>query len=345
MHEQYILRSGHHAMTCESWSSLTSPDAPPSNILLTIDQSEYENFRTFTRTLLRRSRLARIIVDEAHLILTHQKFRPIMGLLKWLGGLGVQIVLQTATLPPSLVGRLFEAFGITTGLVCRTPTPRPNISFQVVRTKLTVRDATCREYRKAAAQPETKRILIFCRTREETHYYSSELGISSCSAAMTSPEISLLLAKFRQGVVTAIACTSILGVALDVAEVTHVLHPGFPIDVISFIQEVGRAGRLKHFSHAWSTVILPLYLGSEVYPDPDLFGVRLLHHSLLDDEVCRRIALQLFLDGVAVPCSMLEGNTQLCDVCLKRSQAISVHDMPSIFPSSLIDKYIKPVGQ
>lgn len=318
--------------------------APPLNILLTIDQSEYENFRTFTRKLLTHARLARIIVDEAHLVLTHASFRPIMSILQWIGGLGVQIVLQTATLPPSLVGKLFSTFGITTAVVCRTPTPRPNISFNVVRTKLTIKDATCQEFRRVTDLPETQRVLIFCRTRGETDYYASELHIPSCSASMTKEQITELLGGFRTGSVKAIATTCILGVGLDVPEVTHVLHPGLPRDAIAFIQEVGRAGRSQTFSRAWSIVILPEFMEREQYPDPDVFGVQLLHESLTDDETCRRITLQMFLDGVALPCSMIEGNTHMCDVCQSKSK-LKPRNGDCDFPLSIIDKYVTPVGK
>ncbi|EKM74312.1 hypothetical protein AGABI1DRAFT_26805, partial [Agaricus bisporus var. burnettii JB137-S8] len=53
-----------------------------------------------------------------------------------------------------------------------------------------------------------------------------------------------VLRSFRdEPSVRALATTSILGVGLDIPSVTHTIHVGFPRDVISYIQEAGRAGR------------------------------------------------------------------------------------------------------
>jgi superfamily II DNA helicase RecQ len=76
--------------------------------------------------------LGRVIVDEAHLAMTHQAFRDIMKMLKWLSAMGVQIVLMSASVRPSLEGLLFEKFGITNYVICRERTSRPNICYSVV---------------------------------------------------------------------------------------------------------------------------------------------------------------------------------------------------------------------
>ncbi|KAF8235417.1 hypothetical protein L208DRAFT_1109907, partial [Tricholoma matsutake] len=49
--------------------------------------------------------------------------------------------------------------------------------------------------------------------------------------------------KFRLGEERRLCCSSILGVGLDFPNITHVIHRGYPHNVISFVQETGRMGR------------------------------------------------------------------------------------------------------
>jgi hypothetical protein len=57
--------------------------------------------------------LTQVIIDEAHLALSHNHFCHIMHTCKWLSSLSCQIVLLLGSCDPSLVKELFVQFGIT----------------------------------------------------------------------------------------------------------------------------------------------------------------------------------------------------------------------------------------
>jgi superfamily II DNA or RNA helicase len=319
MHEQYLNRCRRYRLTCDKWHPSSTVPNTPQNLLVTIEATESERFHQFLLQLNQEGRLARVILDEAHLILTHDDFRPVMSTLTWLGEQAIQLVLLTATLPPALQTKLFQAVSLTGPLLLRLPTPRPNISFRVVRVpaKEDLEPHVVNVHQQALVEGD--KILIFCSSRSLVDSYSQTLGVPGLHAQYSSEEIHDTIARFRAGEVRTIVATCILGVGLDVPAVTHVIHAGLPYDVISFAQEVGRLGRDKDTRKAWSVVVShPNQFRKE--PQEDLYGGKLMMEWFRDDRTCRRIALQTFLDGHAVPCAMLGPDVHLCDNCETKSQ-------------------------
>jgi hypothetical protein len=318
MHEQYHLRCKSHSMTCETWTQDTSPDTPPQHILATIEHTDTARFHKFVARLVAARRISRAVADEAHLALTHDSFRAVMDTLKWLGSIGCQIVLLSATVGPSLVENLFEKYGITQYTICREPTARPNISYNVIRTKHPQQTLDAR-VREVLNQPGNDKAIIFCRSRDDTQSTAERLGLPFCHGYMQREEINAVLDQLRNGAVRAIVCTSVLGVALDVMELKWVFHLDYPYDMIAFIQESGRVGRDRNMA-AFCYVIIPQYSTPHVSL-PDRFGARLVQHWANNAKICRRLLMQLFNDGVAEPCAMMTGVSNMCDIC---AAAISV---------------------
>jgi hypothetical protein len=342
MHEQYYTRSHHYGMTCETWTAGASASHPPTNLLVTIESTQSTQFHHYMSQLLAQDRVARIVVDEAHLSLTHDSFRPVMGTLQWLGRENVQVVAQTATLPPSLEADMFEVFGISTYLVNRSATSRPNISHSVKRClRANIQATLATEFRQAMGLSDTNRVMIFCLSRAEVEESGRTLGIPYCHSEMSQEAIDGLLLQFRTGKVRAIVATSILGVALDVPGVTHVFHVDYPRDALAFTQETGRVGRDAATPQGWSVIIAPIDSPVPKFPYPDRFGAAILRKSIDDDRLCRRIVVQLFIDGVAEPCSMMEGHTHLCDNCERWSRNEPIRGEDSSFPQDIIKQYLK----
>lgn len=290
MHIQYEQCAQEFGVNVEHWTPKTSMLAPPTLILATI--------------------------DEAHLTPLHSDFRPVMSLLQWIASIPVQILLMTATLPPSLEEPLFQVVGLTSVTVIRALTPCPNISFRVVRAPFDIEATVQDQFSQAMSSSKTSRLLIFCLTVREVQCYADLLDVPACHSYLGYEQLNNILDEFRNNDrVRALATTSILGVGLNVPSVTHTIHVEFPRNVLSFIQEAGRAGRRHGNQSAFSTIIPPSSIHLPSFPMQDHFGVKVLHMSLIDDTVCRRIALQSFLDGQAEPCALLSGNVYLCDVC------------------------------
>ncbi|KAF7768400.1 hypothetical protein Agabi119p4_7643 [Agaricus bisporus var. burnettii] len=322
MHVQYKHAALNFELNVESWSPKTSSLAPPTLILATIDIAAYKIFKTYIHILVQKNLLARIVIDEAHLILTHADFRPVMSLLQWLASTPVPILLMTATLPPSLERALVQKIGITSAYVTRAPTPRCNISFRVVYADGQMEDAVKREFQRAMAYSNSNRALIFCLSVSEAIFYGRLLGIPSCYSRLGFDDLKSILERFRcEPNTRALATTSILGVGLDIPDVTHTIHVNFPRDTVSYIQEAGRAGRGHGFPPAFSTVVLPHTVELPRFFSEDSFGKQVLYTSLTDNSKCRRTALHLFLDGQESACSMLSGSAHFCDVCEVQSIA------------------------
>jgi superfamily II DNA helicase RecQ len=341
MHEQYRTRSIQYQMKCEMWCTATSVTNPPTILLVTIETTQSANFHKYMQQLSMSDRLARIIVDEAHLALTHDSFRSVMGTLQWLGSRSIQIVLQTATLPPSLEADLFNVFGISTYLVSRSATCRPNISYTIKRCKRADMATTlAAEFTEAMAMSTTNRVMIFCLSKMDAENTAAQLGIPYCHSEMSQDAIDNLLHGFRAGQVRGIASTSLLGVGLDVPGVTHVFHLDYPRDVLSFAQETGRLGRDSGTPRAWSIVIAPHDSSKPKFPEPDRFGARLLRDAIDNRTLCRRLMVQMFIDGAAEPCSMMERQANLCDNCIEASMTVPERGADSVFPTTLIARYL-----
>jgi Lhr-like helicase len=330
MHEQYHLRSKAHSMTCVTWTGTTSADDPPLHILVTIEHTDSHRFHDFMSRLVGARKVARAVVDEAHFALTHDLFRSVMHTLRWLGSINCQIVLISATVGPSLVEPLFEKFGITQYVVSREQTTRPNISYNVIRSPHPHQTLDTM-VRKCLSQPGSDKAIIYCRSREETESTAKRLKLPFCHGSMQFSEINDVIDLLRTGKVGAVICTTILGAALDVWDLKWVFHLDHPYDMIAYIQESGRVGRNPRMS-AFSYVIIAQH-STPRYPTPDRFGAKLIYDWANGSKLCRRWLMHLFNDGVAEPCSMMAGVSNLCDVC-RTAQAVrpdrGIHHTPSV---------------
>jgi len=319
MHEQYKLRTREQGISCESWTTQLSANNAPRHILAAVEQSEGPKFQDFVCQLVMLGLLARIILDELHLVLTHAEFRPVMHTIEWAGRQNVQIVGQTATLPPSLEASAFAKLGITNYAVCRSKTTRPNISYKVIRSF----DAysKLRELVQAGLNhSQTSSVIIFVRSQAESISLANILGGVACHSDLTPEQMDDILRQLRVGSIRVVVSTTILGVALNVPSISHVIHFGYPWDFLSYTQESGRAGRVPE-EKAWSTILISMTAAKPKCPDPDPFGMGLMTDWIHQDTICRRIGLMTFNDGVAEPCAALDGGiTHLCDVC----QALSI---------------------
>jgi superfamily II DNA helicase RecQ len=229
MHIQYRHAAQSFQLIAESWNNNTSSLAPALVILATIDYATHEQFKAYVRVLVQKKLLARIVIDEAHLILTHADFRPVMNVLQWLASIPVPIVIMTATLPPTLEKSLLNKIGITTARVVRAPTSRPNISFRVIHAEHKLEDSVKEQFAHAMAYGQHNRVLVFCLSVNQAIHYGRLLGIPSCYSGLGHEELSDILHDFRnKPSMRALATTSILGVGLDIPSVTHTIHVDFP---------------------------------------------------------------------------------------------------------------------
>lgn len=75
--------------------------------------------------------LARIVLDEAHVVVTEASFRKDVRAIAFLRRLPVPFFFLTATLPPEDEHILRSTLDIRELMVIRGPVSRPNIQYQV----------------------------------------------------------------------------------------------------------------------------------------------------------------------------------------------------------------------
>ncbi|KAG1848267.1 hypothetical protein F4604DRAFT_1502194, partial [Suillus subluteus] len=99
-------------------------------ILVTADQAHTKGWRESIAVLNQRKRIARLVFDEAHLPLIANDYREALQHIYELRSLAVQMVLLTATLPPSSVPDLKSSFGLgEDALVVRQCTNREELTY------------------------------------------------------------------------------------------------------------------------------------------------------------------------------------------------------------------------
>ncbi|GME30610.1 conserved hypothetical protein, partial [Neofusicoccum parvum] len=109
------------------------PDAE-SVVLVTPEAALSDEFMTFLNRLRAMRQLDRIVIDECHVVLNDQvDFRKQLQQLGKLMAAETQMVLLTATLPPSKEAELWRRMGWTAAevVVFRAATTRRNVSYQV----------------------------------------------------------------------------------------------------------------------------------------------------------------------------------------------------------------------
>lgn len=316
MQEQLNLRCTTQGMSVGVWNKEQHLEVIPDNLLVILETASSASFRSCIASLHQSHRLARIVVDEAHLILAHRHFRAnVMDHLTWVGQVGVPVIVQSATIPPSILPHLFAKLGVSVYHTCRQPTPRPNIRYTVV-TVLNAEDEVARLWAEACAG--IGKTLIFCLDKNTVTRLSNRLSIEKLTGDDDLSETTKVLSRLRAGTIRGIVCTIVLGVALDVPNVDLIVHCGCPYNMVGYSQETGRAGRTSD-SFAKSVVVLqPSHAPNKVV-EPDYMGARLMHDHLHNDTLCRNYMMTLFNDGIGLTCTMMSRVTNYCDICEKQT--------------------------
>jgi hypothetical protein len=102
-----VQRCKQLGVDCTIWRSEQPPSPGCPLVLVSLDQAVQQPFLTFANQLDAARLLARVVIDESHLVCTAESYRQRMQEVKQLRMLHCQFVLLTATLPPSME-RAFE---------------------------------------------------------------------------------------------------------------------------------------------------------------------------------------------------------------------------------------------
>ncbi|KAB5588300.1 hypothetical protein CTheo_8259 [Ceratobasidium theobromae] len=154
--------------------------------------------------------LNRIVIDEAHMVVTESNYRAAMGNLKGLIQHGVPIVCLTATLPPSMQPQLRHSLGSPTFYSELRP---------------------------------GEGIMVQCRSTDDVRYIAQELGAPAYYSTLDPLEKDEIAADWLSGEKPTVVCTTALGTGVNHPSCRAVLHFGVPWGMVDYSQEVGRSGR------------------------------------------------------------------------------------------------------
>ncbi|GES66457.1 helicase [Aspergillus terreus] len=178
-----------------------------------------------------------------------------------------QLVLLTATLPPTLEPALFERIGHAREAVrvFRAPTTRSNIRYLVWRPAVPVRRGPADAWMDSKIVQAGIRWLIQAINQGKTVIYANVVGQVVALAeqigceAYTSQAVdrSGILARFVDGRRPIIAATSALGIGVDIPDIRLIIHVGTPRTLLDYAQESGRAGRDGQTSVAMADTPVP----------------------------------------------------------------------------------------
>ena len=233
----------------------------PVVLLVSVELTDSLNFLSYISRLAASGGLARIVVEEAHVRITWERFRPkLRGLGVMRPAVGVPLVLLTGTLPPCLETEMAIKFGSPFSMI-RMSTSRPNLSYRVTYldkhgsndgsyTRNHVHAAVLRTLGKykEALEGDSSRAIVYCATRSECmavlrRVQSAGFSASSYHRGMESEEREASDREWRGGKSKIMVATSAFGTGIDFAGVRLVVHVGHSSSILDYAQETGRAGR------------------------------------------------------------------------------------------------------
>ncbi|KAG8688648.1 hypothetical protein FRC11_005025, partial [Ceratobasidium sp. 423] len=310
---------------CSEWAHNLIQDRGMT--LISAETAGVESFMEWAQVARNQGKLARVVVDEPHILNTSKHFRPLLSAVSNLGTLGVPIILTTATLPPDQEPHIKQALGMATMSIIRNSTQRPEIQYHAAQYKSGQEKAAAINHANAyiAQLQPGETILLQCREKELAKEIAATGGWPVFHADLLESEKEELLSGWRSGTIQCLVATGALGVGVHHPACRVVVHIGVPYGVVDFFQESGRCGR-----DGWPA--LSVILWSKPFPpampEVDFNGYQALKSMLNDGLGCRRYHMSAYLDGQDLARTCSDSKCMLCDNCTRESEWLSAQPVP-----------------
>ena len=164
-------------LVVEEWTKdRMEMDQYPNVIVVSAEDAVTDEFKRYLTEIDNLKRLSRIVIDEAHVVVTHRKFRPhLRRLICTVRAVEVPVILLTATCPPSMEEELRRSLGCMSWMVFRRSINRPNLEYKVVKIsgkgQMKVMDSTICDMIDKAMNSEIwkteDRIIVYCLTKND----------------------------------------------------------------------------------------------------------------------------------------------------------------------------------
>lgn len=323
---------------CTVWGEQNNENPHVISLLLASCDSYERNplLKRFITRLESEKRLARIVLDEAHLIVSATYRIHALQKIAGVRNCNTPVILLTGSLPPDLEQELLRimCFGPSNCTTWRLPTVRSNIRYllerpathQVAQASLSgiVRDprrpAVPGGWFKEWSQymDDKEQGIIFCVTTEEVDEIANCHQLLQYHSKMDADIRKRNLSKWSAGLARWIVGTSGLGAGIDVAKVKVVVHWGIPTDILEWVQMAGRGGRGIEWSYSITVEPQkPVFQRQSIYraaeeTHPDRRQMML---DIISSKECIRPLLSTFLDGIATSHTCSERHMELCWIC------------------------------
>jgi RecQ family ATP-dependent DNA helicase len=308
-------------ISCAEWDSRRPPDAA-AVVLVTPESAVREEFATFLNRLRATRQLDRIVIDECHIVLNRRyDFRKEMQKLGKLAAAETQMVMLTATLPPSEEDELFRRMYVERDQVelFRAETARTNVAYQVIRVgkaakKKEVEAMVLSMLRQKLRKYKAGKIVVYSNSVPKVKELAKKLGCHAYhhhAVGKTS-----MLDEFTAGEGRVIVATSALGMGIDIPDIRCIIHIDWPFTVLDYAQESGRAGRDGLRSEAVMIVQEGEQRAAEdKQAEVEQQLVRAYVEGKDETAVCRRVVLDGYLDRREKERVGCEEGEEKCDVC------------------------------
>lgn len=306
---------------CAVWDGRSQLDGA-FIVLVTPEKVTSEEFGTFINRIRQTRRLDRIVIDECHVILNDQlDFRKHLQELGGLTSAETQMVLLTATLPPTEEDRLYKGMYWKREEVhmIRASTVRRNVRYSVDNGGATPADRDVQleemvgEVLRDASQPEGK-VVIMCESKPKVREIV-EAGLFPCEmfhADLPEATKEETLNEFRAGNVRVIVATGAFGMGIDIPDIRLIIHIDNPRNMMDYGQASGRAGRDGLPSRA-------VIIRGGLEFDDELIR----QYMKAERKQCRRIDMDKYLDGDGKRRRCQEGEL-FCDMCEGQMQEMEI---------------------
>lgn len=298
-------------LTFQQWSVKTK--AQNGVVFVAVESAITPPFYEYTSTLVALNKLALLVIDECHLVLTATTYREGFPSLQRLFGLGVPLLFLTATLPPHLTGVFKSTLNLSQLSIIRRTNNYQNI-------RITVEMVNGRRARVSAVVMKAKQWLpllkelsglglVVCRTVEESKEIAAQLGTTAFYGILSQADKATLFEEWSSGRQRILVSTTACGTGVDLPNVRGIIHCGEPYDMLTYVQNIGRLGRdgQRGISH-----IVVDHVHCFKQPVDDISGASVLNTMVTMRDKCQKLPISTFTDGVAISCL---DNDILCDNC------------------------------
>jgi superfamily II DNA/RNA helicase len=289
---------------------------------VTPESAVREEFATFLNRLRATQQLDRIVIDECHIVLNRRyDFRKEMQKLGKLAAAETQIVMLTATLPPSEEDELFRRMYVEREQVelFRAATARTNVAYRVIRVgkaakKKEVEEMVTKMVRQKLCKHKKGKVVVYSNSVAKVKELAQQLGCHAYHHKAVGK--ASMLEEFARGKKRVIIATSALGIGVDIPDIRCIIHIDWPFTVLDYAQESGRAGRDGLRSEAVMIVQEGQQRAAEdKQAEVEQQLVRAYVEGMDETVTCRRAVLDGYLDRREEERVGCEEGEEKCDVC------------------------------